>query len=51
MSFEEWLNSQAFEELLMIYKGAYHPEIISVRKQELKQWLLEKHKEVMGYII
>lgn len=51
MNFEEWLNSAEFEELLMIYKGAYQPEIISLRKQKLKQWLLEKHKEVMGYII
>jgi len=51
MNFEEWLNSHEFEELLMRYKNAYHPEILSLRKQELKQWLLEKHKEVVSYFI
>ena len=48
MSFEDYLNSVEFAEILSEYRHAEKVEEVSLRKQELKQWLLEKHKEVMS---
>jgi len=51
MSFEDWLNSVEFAEILSKYRHAKDAEEVSLRKQELKVWLLEKHKEVISYYV
>ena len=51
MSFEDYLNSLEFAEILSKYRHAEHVDLVSLRKQELKVWLLEKHKEVISYYI
>ena len=48
MNFRNWLDSIEFAEILSKYRHAEKGEEVSLRKQVLKQWLIEKHKEVMS---
>ena len=51
MSFEDWLNTFEFVTLLDNFRNSLGLEVYEITKQQLKSWLVKKHKEAVTRII